>query len=374
MKKTGFDSLDKALKPLFKNALEKKVFSGAATAVFFKERGEEKRLIQSFGKTRNDRKGTKINNKTLFDLASLTKSLCTTLCILSLIEKEKLDWKFCLKDVIKDKIPLSLQEINIEQLLSHSSGLIDYRPFFRDFEPVYCKKTKKNILRAVFNEPLAYRPGEKCLYSDLGYIILGEIVEQVSGKNLDRYFEREITKPLRLEKKIFFRPISSSKEKQVTNIAATEKCPWRKKILQGEVHDEHCWLMGGIAGHAGIFGTAGGVLTMTENILNQWQGKREHPAYSKRLLQKALGWKKKKQTWSMGFDRPSATDSSAGNYFSPTSIGHLGYTGTSFWIDPERELIVVLLTNRIHPTRKNEKIKKFRPFFHDTVVKSLGIQ
>jgi CubicO group peptidase (beta-lactamase class C family) len=304
----------------------------------------------------------------------LTKPLCTTLSILSLIEKKELDWGYCIKDLINVKTSSVLKNISVGQLLSHSSGLIDYRPFFKGFEPVPSKRTKKKIIEAVFNEPLAHTPGKKCMYSDLGYILLGEIIEKVSGKSIDKYFKKEIIRPLQLEESIFFKSLWGSREKKITDIAATERCSWRKKLLQGEVHDEHSWLMGGIAGHAGLFGTAGGVLTLLENILHLWQGREEHPAYSSMLLQKAIGWKKENETWAMGFDRPSTSSSSAGKYFSPSSIGHLGYTGTSFWIDPEKELIIVLLTNRIHPTRKNEKIKQFRPVFHNTVVEALGIK
>ncbi len=374
MKKTGLKDLDISLVPLFKKGIKKGVFSGASTAIFFKDGGKEKRLIQFYGKTRSDSKGKYINENTLFDLASLTKPLCTTLCTLNLIEKNKLDWKNFPKHLINDKTSSFLKESNIEQLLSHSSGLIDYRPFFMDFKPVSSKKAQKKIIKAIFKEKPIYKPGEKCVYSDLGYILMGRIIEKVSGTSLNRYFKKEITKPLQLEKSIFFRPLMGLKAKHVTNVAATEKCPWRHKILQGEVHDEHCWLMGGVAGHAGLFGTVGGVLGLTENILGQWKGRVEHPAFSNELLQKTLGWKKKNQTWCMGFDRPSIKGSSAGKYFSPESVGHLGFTGTSFWMDPEKELIIVLLTNRIHPTRKNERIKKFRPLFHNTVIESLGIK
>ena len=306
MKKTCYEHLDKVLEILLKKATEEGIFSAATAAIFINDNGEEKRFIKSFGKTRIDTKEKVINDKTLFDLASLTKPLCTTLCILSLIEKKKIDWTHTLKDLINDRTTPYLKKCNIEQLLSHSSGLIDYRPFFRGFKPVSSLKGKECIFEAVHKEKPEYQPGEKCLYSDLGYILLGEIIEKVSGTRLDRYFERVITKPLQLEKSIFFRPLLNSKAVPVKNIAATEQCPWRKETVQGEVHDENCWLMGGVEGHAGLFGTVGGVLSFTENILKYWKGRAEHPAFSNTLLQKALGWKKKKQTWSMGFDRPSA--------------------------------------------------------------------
>ena len=374
MKNKGFDQLENNLDPVFYSAIEKEVFSGAAVAIFFNEKGVKKRIIKSYGRTRNDKKGENITANTFFDLASLTKPLCTTLCILSLIENKKLKWTSDLKNSIRDKKGRCLKKIKIEDLLSHSSGLTDYKPFFKEYEAKYSKKVKKEIIKKILLEPLEYEPGEKCLYSDFGFILLGEIIEQVSGKKLDVYFSEKITMPLQIDKSLFFRKVSNQAEKNKNFFAATEICPWRKRLLQGEVHDEHCWLMGGVAGHAGLFGTPGGVLKLTEKILQQWRGKEEHPAYSNTLLQKAVGWKKKKQTWCMGFDRPSGEGSSAGKYLSPSSIGHLGYTGTSFWIDPERELIVVLLTNRVHPTRKNESIKIFRPLFHNTVIERLNIK
>lgn len=374
MKKTGFDQLEKHLARLFSKAIEKDVFSGAAAALFFNEKEVEKRLITAYGRTRKDEKGARITADTVFDLASLTKPLCTVLCIISLIEDQKLTFGSELNSLITNKIKPNLKKITIEQLLSHSSGLIDYKPFYADYKPEFSKKAKKQLIKEIMGEPLAYKGGEKCVYSDLGFILLGEIVEQVTGKKLDKYFTETIIKPLLLEKNLFFRPLSISKQKAEKNIAATEICPWRKRLLQGEVHDEHSWIMGGVAGHAGLFGTAGGVLTLAEHILKQWQGKSRHPAYSYELLQYALNRQFPGETWCMGFDRPSTETSSAGQYMAKNSVGHLGYTGTSFWIDPAKELIVVLLTNRVHPTRKNEQIKEFRPLFHNTVIEGLGLK
>ncbi len=371
MKKTAFYQLEKHLEPIFTNAIEKEFFSGAVAAISFYKKGVKKRLIKSYGRTRNDEKGEKVTAGTVFDLASLTKPLCTTLCVLSLIENCKIKWTSELKSLIKDKTAPYLKKIKIEQLLSYSSGLKDYKPFFNDYEAKYSEKSKKQIIKKILLEPLVYEPGKKYLYSDLGFMLLGEIIEKVSGKELDRYFTEKIIRPLQLEKSIFFRPFSIVAEKYEKKYAATEICPWRNRLLQGEVHDEHCWLIGGVAGHAGLFGTIGGVLSLTEHILDQWQGRSNHPSYSNVLLQHALNKKYPGETWGMGFDRPSAQGSSAGKYLSASSIGHLGYTGTSFWIDPERELVVVLLTNRVHPTRKNEQIKEFRPLFHNTVIEKL---
>jgi CubicO group peptidase (beta-lactamase class C family) len=132
--------------------------------------------------------------------------------------------------------------------------------------------------------------------------------------------------------------------------------------------------MNGVSGHAGLFGTVQGVLEMVVHILNRWRGREEHPLYSNTLLQKALTRQYNDQTWCLGFDTPSPTESSGGSYLSKESVGHLGFTGTSFWIDPEKDMVIVLLTNRVYPSRDNEKIKQFRPLLHDTVFRAMKIQ
>ncbi|MDW7771419.1 MAG: serine hydrolase domain-containing protein [Desulfobulbaceae bacterium] len=374
MKNSAFFQLEKHLDSLFANALENGIFSGAAAAIFCREKGVEKRVIKTYGRTRKDASGEKITSRTFFDLASLTKPLCTALSVLNLIENKKLTWSSDLQSPLLYKNGLNLLPITIEQLLSHRSGLIDYKPFFRDFEAHYSAKNKKRLIEKILREPLAGKPGIKCVYSDLGFIILGEIIEQLSEKKLDIYFKENISGLLQLETKLFFRPLPAKQENNGVDFAATELCPWRKRLLQGEVHDEHCWLMGGVAGHAGLFGTIEGVLQLTEHILKQWLDRSKQPVFSNTLLQHALNKKFPGETWCLGFDRPSPGGSSSGKYLSSRSVGHLGYTGTSFWIDPEKEIIMVLLSNRIHPTRKNEKIKQFRPLFHDTVIESLQKQ
>jgi len=181
-------------------------------------------------------------------------------------------------------------------------------------------------------------------------------------------------KPLSLHNDIFFNRLS--RNRNVENCVPTENCPWRKKTLCGQVHDDNAFCLDGGAGHAGLFGNSSGVLALTEQLLGVWQGLINQPAFgSRKELKRFL----KRQTdipgstWALGFDTPSEKNSSSGRYFSPLSVGHLGFTGTSFWIDPQRELSVVLLTNRVHPHRENTKIRRFRPLFHDRISESLGL-
>ena len=202
----------------------------------------------------------------------------------------------------------------------------------------------------------------------LGFILLAAIIEERSGQSLESFYQRGITGPLGLERDIGFlaldRPLPILRER----IAATEDCSWRGRIMQGEVHDEHCWLVGGVAGQAGLFATLNGVTTLCELITDVWKGRTVHPNISSALLKYILEYKHPRSTWALGFDRPTPGGSSSGNYFSPTSVGHLGFSGTSFWIDAERDILIVLLTNRVHPTRANENIRQFRPYFHDQIM------
>jgi len=373
MKKSYFSRLDKALIPLLKNGVDNGVFSGAAVGLYINSKGESEKKIICHGKTKNGLEGKPIKGSTFFDLASLTKPLCTVLGILHLLEINKISWETTLGALFGTKTAAFLKNIQITHLLSHSSGLEAYRPFYVDFQAIQASENKERLLLSLFNERPAFMAEKKCVYSDLGYILLGEIIERVSGEKLNNFFELIITQPFGLEKEVIFRPVDVNLTRDNKEVAATQHCPWRQRLLQGEVDDEHCWLMNGVAGHAGLFGTIQGVLEMCAHILNQWQGREEHPAYSNTLLQTALTKQYSDQTWCKGFDTPSQPGSSAGEYISGKSVGHLGFTGTSFWIDPERDMVIVLLTNRIHPTRNNEKIKKFRPLLHNTVYQALQV-
>jgi len=364
------DRLENIIEPLLKNGVNNGVFSGVALGVYQYRKGREQKLIVNQGKTRGDEPGESLNKDTFFDLASLTKPFCTTLSILCLLEKKEIDWKTRIFDILPSPIHLEYKQISIDQLLTHSAGLIAYKQEYQSFAPVSKNGNKEKLIQLFQREKLAYPPGTSCLYSDIGFILLGEMIEKVSGKTLDEFFHREVATPLLVQESVQFRPLNRTEQRKI-NIAATELCPWRQKILQGEVHDEHAWLMNGVAGHAGLFGTISGVMALTEHLLHQWKGRTTHQGFSNKLLQLALTKKYANHSWCRGFDTPATHGSSAGIYFSATSVGHLGYTGTSFWIDPEQDLVVVLLSNRVHPSRKNEQIKQFRPLLHNTVLEAL---
>ena len=314
----------------------------------------------------------KVSKETYFDLASLTKPLSTTLILYSLIHEKKVKLDEVLSDFFQN-VPSDKKQISIRQLLSHSSGLKGYHPFFNNLKPKQNSKNNSYLLESILREHREYVPGTKCCYSDLGFILLGCLIEKVTGTSLELLFKQRIAAPLGLEQEIMYIPVNHGKSLKVDkkNFASTENCSWRKRIMRAEVHDEHCWLMNGVSGHAGLFGRIGAVVHICEEILDQYKNRGKKLVWSEIIkigLQKQYG----DQSWCLGFDTPSLQGSSGGKYLSAQSIGHLGYTGTSFWIDPEKEIIMVLLTNRVHPTRNNIAIRSYRPFFHNRIIEELG--
>ena len=330
----------------------------------------EQRIRAEFGggRTRADRESHGVNLATLFDLASLTKPLCTTLLILSLVAEGRLHLDDRLAAVLDLPVPVDKKDLRVWQLLNHSAGFTPYRPYYRDYPPESSVTWREQLLGRILADPLEYSVGSESRYSDLGFMLLGRVVENRSGLPLDKVFQERLSKPLGLADDLLYLPLDRPLAVPRERIAATEACPWRGRVLQGEVHDEHCWLLGGVAGHAGLFGTLHGVRTLAEWLLDVWQGRAQHPAIPACLLRKALARRGPHSTWGLGFDTPTPGSSSSGRWFAPTSVGHLGFSGTSLWIDPEREVVAVLLTNRVHPSRDNERIRQFRPFFHDRVM------
>ncbi|MBU0729858.1 MAG: beta-lactamase family protein [Proteobacteria bacterium] len=343
-----------------------KIFPGATVGISARDKEKRQLFLGNFGKMGTGKKYTLVSPGTIYDLASLTKPLVTTLSLLSLLSEQKISLDqglgSCFDGVKKEK-----KEITIRHLLNHSSGLPDHRPYFKELVKIKEQERKRVLVQWILAEK-AEPPGKMSIYSDLGFFILGEVIEKITGKPLNVFAKEKLYKHIEsLDFKL-------GDEKKIL-CAATERCPWRKRVLQGEVHDQNTSAVGGVSGQAGLFGDVAGVLTFCEGILGQWKEREAPKEYDVGALKEALTRQKNSNnsTWGLGFDTPRDKDSSAGKYLSRLSAGHLGFTGTSFWIDPERDLIIVLLTNRIHPTSANNKIKEFRPLFHDTVVSSLGL-
>ncbi|MFP4349055.1 MAG: serine hydrolase domain-containing protein [Thermodesulfobacteriota bacterium] len=317
--------------------------------------------------------GTPVTTETLFDLASLTKPLATALSVIKLIETGRLRLDHSLEALFPETAGTDKGPIRIDQLLVHNSGLPDYRPFYKRLGAAPLETNKSLLRNRILKEPLIGPIGRTVLYSDLGFMLLDWVIERVSGTRPDRFIGQQVYAPLGLDR-LFFVDLEGPLPEG--RFAATEHCPWRNRVLEGWVHDENAFISGGIQGHAGLFGTAAAVYRLLSILLTAYHrpsssGSKEDSFFPGSLVRTFL--KPFEDTGrSLGFDRPSPAGSSCGALFSAEAVGHLGFTGTSFWMDLERSVLVILLTNRVHPSRNNVKIRGFRPVLHDWVMKELG--
>nr|WP_169304734.1 serine hydrolase domain-containing protein [Chloroherpeton thalassium] len=316
---------------------------------------------KAYGKLTYEKNSPKTTLSTIYDLASLTKALATTLSLMKLYE----EGQFRLTDKVSRYLPElkgnHKEEITIRNLLLHNAGFVPFRPFIRTcFSP-------DDVMRAIYQDSLCYPTGTKTIYSDIDFILLGELVHRLSGKPLDEYFHENFAKPLGLESTFFLPPDSLRYRIAPTEIDTTWHLPRARPL----VHDPNAALLGGVAGHAGLFSTSGDILRLMSMVMNggKFNGKEILKPeivwlFTKRdtvLRQRALGWDMKS---------PGA-HSSAGKYFSLATFGHLGFTGTSVWVDPARSLCVVFLTNRVYPSASNKRIRAIRPKLHDAVIESI---
>ena len=304
---------------------------------------------------------------TFFDLASLTKPLATVLGVMLLVQRGVLDLDQLCGDILPDAPGSDKAGITVRQLLNHSSGLPPWRPYFLRLRNMPMGIRMETMRRWVLTEPLTAKPGQRSDYSDLGFMLLQWIVETVSGKALDQLVEKEIYSPLGIDD-LFFKD-STSTDTHKGAYAATQLCPWRNKLMVGQVDDDNAYVTGGVGGHAGLFGTADAVCRLLQMLLDADGG--DYGLFSPKLV-RTFFEAPQDQRWALGFDTPSPLGSSAGHYFPSQSVGHLGFTGTSFWMHRAKGIIVVLLTNRVHPWRFNPGIKAFRPQLHDAVMRALG--
>lgn len=325
--------------------------------------------------------GRAVSTSTIYDLASLTKPLATVTSIALLVQQGDLRLEDTVAEHLQECAESSIGSATLRDLLTHSSGLPGWRPFYERLNPEgkipssgeARNRAKQAMLRSIAAETPVYDRGTRSLYSDLGFMLLGMIVERYSRKDLDHFFYDFITIPLdglRIEYVLRERLNEFlALAGREGGVAPTEIDRWRQgRLLCGEVHDQNAAALGGEAGHAGLFGNADAVLAVTGEWLHAYHGRK---AILDQGIVREFTRRQKQEgasSWAIGWDTPSAS-SSAGRYFTAQSFGHLGYTGTSVWIDPLRELEVVLLSNRVHPTSKNEAIRKFRPVIHDLVYR-----
>ncbi len=315
---------------------------------------------------------TPMTRETVFDLASLTKPLATAPAVLKLVQEGRLGVDDRIGDILADFRGTDKHSITLADLLSHCSGLPDHREYFRKLARLPVEERRPALTRMLAAEPLVYRPGEQTVYSDLGYMVLRLVVERISGRRLDRFVRAAVHSPLGVEGLFFVdrfadRPLSFSPPPA---FAATERCPRRGFLLKGLVHDDNAYEIGGIDGQAGLFGSAAAVAGLLQILLDIYQGKKAGEVLAPDTVRQLLIPRRPGRR-PFGFDVPETAGSSSGTLFSELSAGHLGFTGTSVWMDISRRILVLLLTNRVHPDRANGAIRTFRPELHQAVMSVL---
>jgi CubicO group peptidase (beta-lactamase class C family) len=322
-----------------------------------------------------------MTRRTIFDLASLTKPIATTTAILLLVDEGAVE----LDAPVAKYLPLfserDKEAVTIRNLLTHSSGLKPWRAYHEIFLQKERKtgealigspEARTSVIDRTVRSALVHEPGEAAVYGDLDFIVLGAVVEAVGGQRLDDFCRERIFEPLEMSD-TFFIPIGRDAqplpEPTKRRIAATENCPWRDRVLWGEVHDPNASVMGGVAGHAGLFSTVDDVMKFGRVIIDTWHGRSE--ALPREPLRQFLTRQNlpTSSDWALGWDTPTEGASSSGKHFSKNSVGHLGFTGTSLWIDLDREVAIALLTNRVHLIAKKSRFG-LRPIVHDAIVEA----
>ncbi len=316
-----------------------------------------------------------VDEDTLWDLASVSKVVGTTTYAMMMLEQRRFELDQPVAEVLPELGRHDKQAITFRNLLLHDSGLVAFRPYYKRY------RSPEAILEAIYDERLCYPTGSDSVYSDLNMILLAQALELLSGISMDVFLEKQVFAPLGMQRTGYNPGLGNP------NCAPTENVePWRLELrsargdrpvtqtpnvdqslwIQGEVHDPNTFALGGVAGHAGLFSTIGDVSTFLQAMLrSQFVAKPDSVAeFTRRQCEKS--------TRGLGWDTKSSEGSSAGSRFGPRSFGHTGYTGTSVWADPDSGRFAVLLTNRVHPTSENIKIRDVRPAFHDAVWQVLG--
>ena len=361
---------------ILRDAIAKRAFPAASIAVTSYRKVV---ALKAFGRFTYEPDSPQVTTASIFDLASVSKSVATTSMAMILYQRGLLDLEVPVASIVPEFAAAGLsgadprrREVTLHSLLAHSSGLPAYEKLFLKV------KTKAELLAAAFATPLTADPGKRAAYSDIGFIILGVALERIADETLDHFCQRELFGPLGMAHTAYNPPASWRDSIPPT----ADDRSFRNRIIQGEVQDENASVLGGVAGHAGLFATAEDLATFA-HVLIQAGRTSGGPASLHsdifrheilRLETLALFTRRESSppgtSRALGWDTPSSP-SQSGKYFSAGSFGHLGYTGTSLWIDPQRQLSITLLTNRTWPDCANEAIKQVRPRFHDAVIAAL---
>jgi len=337
-------------------AIADHAFPGASVAVV-----ADGKLValRGMGRFTYDAGSPEVTVETIFDLASVSKIVGTTAMAMLLYERGHLDLDVPVAGIIPQfaRGDVRRQEVTVRMLLAHSSGLPAYIRLYQDAQ------TREQLFEAALAAPLEADPDTRAAYSDIGFIILGAALERIADEPLDRFCAREVFGPLGMHHTTYCPPAPLRGDVPPSQ----DDREFRQRIIQGEVQDENASVLGGVAGHAGVFSSAADLAVFAHCML---QGGRPilRPDTVELFTRRHGG-----SSRALGWDTPSAP-SQSGKYFSPRSFGHLGYTGTSLWIDRERRLAIALLTNRTWPDTKSQLIQQVRPQFHDAVVESIEEQ
>ena len=356
------------------------VESGAAPgfAVLVAE-GDQTLFHEAFGARQLMPRHLPAQTDTVYDVASLTKATVTSVLAMQEVAAGRLDLDARIDDWLAEldgaEADGGRAEITVRQLLSHASGLPAHRPFWRQAAGAPAERFA--ITRLAAREPLEHPPGTRAVYSDLGFILLGWILERTAGARLDVLAQERIAGPLGLHATTFVNLADPGARAQLLGdhtVAATQICSERGRLILGEVDDLNAYAMGGIAGHAGLFSTAADLAAIARGLVAAWRGD-GGAALVERDVVRAF-WTPSgvpESTWRLGWDGPAASGSQAGERLSRAAVGHLAFTGCSLWIDPAREISVVLLANRVHPAvPTDDRFRRFRPALHDAALEALG--
>jgi CubicO group peptidase (beta-lactamase class C family) len=355
---SGLDtSLAANLDKIVKTALEEAVAPGVAIAV---GRNGHIAYMKGYGNIDWNKPGSPpVDTNTLYDLASLTKVIATTTVAMILEEGGQLDLNRTVSSYLPEFNSPEKAQITVKQILTHSGGLEAGANIYAT------ARGREQYLYQINARPLEYTPGTNMIYSDWDMIILQLVMERITGKTLDVLAAEKIFKPLGMTDTQFQPSISLR-----PRIAPTQTDDARGGLLWGTVHDENAWAMGGVAGHAGLFSTARDLALFSMMILNGGEGVNGVRLAKPATIARWTSRQGRESSRTLGWDSPEG-GSSAGQFFSPWSFGHTGFTGTSIWIDPEKDLFVVVLTNRVNPTRSNTRHVQLRRDVADAVQQAV---
>lgn len=343
---------------IINQGIQDTAFPGAVVLI---SKDGENLYEKAYGNFTYDKNSNKVKVNSIFDLASLTKVTATTTAAMICVDRGLFSLDDKVAKYISEFGANKKEEVTIKNLMLHNAGLVAWKPFFKTEI-----KTADELLNYIYNSELQYEPGTKTVYSDWGFITLAKIIEHVTGNTLDEFCKEEIFEPLGM-RRTMFNPSAKLKDE----ILPTEEDKyWRNRLVQGTVHDETSDMLGGVAGHAGLFSTAGDLAKLLQMLLQK--GNCNGKQFVKpETVNEFIKQQSSLSTRAIGWDTKSDKNSTAGNLLSKVSYGHTGFTGTSAWTDPTRNLIIIFLTNRVYPTRENSKLFRIRGSLHDAVVNAV---